>query len=127
MKNNGSSAKSPAGRSLERTARRSTTRGGDAYRIAVVAGDGIGKEVVPEGQRVLEAAGRKFGFSLGWDEKPWSCDYYAKHGRMMPEDGLAEIREDDAIFLGAVGFPTVPDHVSLWGLLIPIRREFQLY
>src|SRR6187399_3790896 len=97
------------------------------HRIAVVAGDGIGKEVVPEGQRVLEAAGRKFGFSLAWDEKPWSCDYYAKHARMMPEDGLGEIRGHDAIFLGAVGFPTVPDHVSLWGLLIPIRREFQLY
>ena len=97
------------------------------HRIAVVAGDGIGKEVVPEGQRVLEAAGRKFGFSIKWDEKPWSCDYYAKHGRMMPEGGLAEIRGHDAIFLGAVGFPGVPDHVSLWGLLIPIRREFQLY
>jgi tartrate dehydrogenase/decarboxylase/D-malate dehydrogenase len=98
-----------------------------AHRIAVIAGDGIGKEVVPEGQRVLEAAGRRFGFSLSWDEKPWSCDYYARHGRMMPEDGLAQIRGHEAIFLGAVGFPTVPDHVSLWGLLIPIRREFQLY
>jgi tartrate dehydrogenase/decarboxylase/D-malate dehydrogenase len=97
------------------------------HRIAVVAGDGIGKEVVPEGQRVLEAAGRKFGFAIDWDEKPWSCDYYLKHGRMMPEDGLGEIRDREAIFLGAVGFPTVPDHVSLWGLLIPIRREFQLY
>src|SRR5882672_8954177 len=63
-----------------------------SYRIAVIAGDGIGKEVVPEGQRVLEAAGRKFGFSIRWDEKPWSCDYYAKHGRMMPQDGLAQIR-----------------------------------
>src|SRR3954470_7789574 len=97
------------------------------HRIAVVAGDGIGKEVVPEGQRVLEAAGRKFGFSLSWDEKPWSCEYYAKHGEMMPKDGLASIRNHDAIFLGAVGFPGVHDHVSLWGLLIPIRREFQLY
>ncbi len=97
------------------------------HRIAVIAGDGIGKEVVPEGQRVLEAAGRKHGFSFQWDEKPWSCDYYAKHGHMMPEGGLAEIRGHDAIFLGAVGFPGVPDHVSLWGLLIPIRREFQLY
>jgi len=97
------------------------------HRIAVVAGDGIGKEVVPEGQRVLEAAGRKFGFSLAWEEKPWSCEYYAKHGHMMPDDGLATIRNHDAIFLGAVGFPGVPDHVSLWGLLIPIRREFQLY
>ena len=97
------------------------------HRIAVVAGDGIGKEVVPEGQRVLEAAGRKHGFQLTWDEKPWSCEYYQKHGEMMPRDGLDQIRKHDAIFLGAVGFPGVPDHVSLWGLLIPIRREFQLY
>ena len=98
-----------------------------SYRIAVVAGDGIGKEVVPEGQRVLEAAGRKFGFSLAWDEKPWSCEYYAKHGKMMPDDGLDQIRNHDSIFLGAVGFPGVPDHVSLWGLLIPIRRGFHQY
>ena len=97
------------------------------YRIAVVAGDGIGKEVVPEGQRVLEAAGRKFGFTLAWDEKPWSCEYYAKHGKMMPDDGLDQIRGHDSIFLGAVGFPGVPDHVSLWGLLIPIRRGFHQY
>ena len=97
------------------------------FRIAVVAGDGIGTEVVPEGIRVLEAAGRKYGFEFQWDEKPWSCEHYAKHGRMMPEDGLASIRGHDAIFLGAVGFPGVPDHVSLWGLLIPIRREFQQY
>jgi len=97
------------------------------HKIAVVAGDGIGKEVVPEGMRVLEAAGRKFGIAFSWDEKPWSCDLYMKTGRMMPEDGLAQIKGHDAIFLGAVGFPTVPDHVSLWGLLIPIRREFQLY
>jgi len=97
------------------------------YKIAVIPGDGIGKETVPEGVRVLEAAGRKFGISFKWDEKDWSCDHYLKHGRMMPEGGLDEIRRHDAIFLGAVGFPTVPDHVSLWGLLIPIRRDFQLY
>jgi tartrate dehydrogenase/decarboxylase/D-malate dehydrogenase len=97
------------------------------YKIAVIAGDGIGKEVVPEGIKVLDAAGRKFGFDFKWDEKPWSCDHYLKHGTMMPEDGLKEIRHHDALFLGAVGFPTVADHVSLWGLLIPIRREFQLY
>src|SRR5689334_20672638 len=97
------------------------------YRIAVIAGDGIGKEVVPEGQRVLEAAGRRFGFALAWDEKPWSCEYYAKHGEMMPKDGLESIRRHDAIYLGAVGFPGVPDHVSLWGLLLPIRRGFQQY
>jgi tartrate dehydrogenase/decarboxylase / D-malate dehydrogenase len=97
------------------------------YRIATIPGDGIGNEVVPEGIRVLEAAGRKFGIGFAWDEKPWSCAYYAKHGRMMPEDGLAQIRHHDAIFLGAVGYPGVPDHVSLWGLLVPIRREFQQY
>ena len=97
------------------------------YRIATIPGDGIGTEVVPEGIRVLEAAGRKFGIGFTWDEKPWSCAYHAKHGRMMPEDGLAQIRGHDAIFLGAVGFPGVPDHVSLWGLLVPIRREFRQY
>jgi tartrate dehydrogenase/decarboxylase/D-malate dehydrogenase len=100
---------------------------GASHRIAVVAGDGIGMEVVPEGQRVLEAAGRKFGFSLEWDEKPWSCEYYKKHGEMMPKDGLASIRHHDAIFLGAVGFPGVPDHVSLWGLLLPLRQGLDLW
>ncbi len=97
------------------------------YRIATIPGDGIGNEVVPEGIRVLEAAGRKFGIGFTWDSRPWSCAYYEKHGRMMPEDGLAQIRHHDAIFLGAVGYPGVPDHVSLWGLLVPIRREFQQY
>jgi tartrate dehydrogenase/decarboxylase/D-malate dehydrogenase len=97
------------------------------HRIAVIAGDGIGKEVVPEGIRVLEAAGARFGIRFEWDALPWSCQYYAEHGRMMPEDGLDRIRQHDAIFLGAVGFPGVPDHVSLWGLLIPIRRRFQQY
>jgi tartrate dehydrogenase/decarboxylase / D-malate dehydrogenase len=97
------------------------------HRIAVIAGDGIGKEVVPEGIRVLEAAGARFGIRFEWDALPWSCEYYAAEGRMMPKDGLDRIRRHDAIFLGAVGFPTVPDHVSLWGLLIPIRRTFQQY
>src|SRR3982750_2702952 len=97
------------------------------HKIAVVPGDGIGNEVVPEGIRVLEAAGRRHGIDFKWDQLPWSCAYYQKHGRMMPADGLQQIRQHDAIFLGAVGFPGVPDHVSLWGLLIPIRREFQLY
>jgi tartrate dehydrogenase/decarboxylase/D-malate dehydrogenase len=97
------------------------------HRIAVIPGDGIGNEVVPEGIRVLEAAGRRFGISFAWDHLDWSCQYFQRHGRMMPEDGLATIRRHDAIFLGAVGFPGVPDHVSLWGLLIPIRREFQQY
>jgi tartrate dehydrogenase/decarboxylase/D-malate dehydrogenase len=97
------------------------------YRIAVIPGDGIGNEVVPEGIRVLEAAGRRFGISFTWEEFPWSCEHFKNTGRMMPEDGLERIRDHDAIFLGAVGFPGVPDHVSLWGLLIPIRREFQQY
>ncbi len=97
------------------------------YKIATIPGDGIGKEVVPEGIRVLEAAGRKFGIEFQWDHFPWSCEYFTHHGRMMPEDGLDMIRHHDAIYLGAVGFPGVPDHVSLWGLLIPIRRGFQQY
>jgi tartrate dehydrogenase/decarboxylase/D-malate dehydrogenase len=97
------------------------------HRIAVIPGDGIGKEVVPEGQRVLEAAARRFGFELAWSEFDWSCERFAKTGRMMPEDGLEQLAACDAIFLGAVGAPGVPDHVSLWGLLIPIRRTFRQY
>jgi tartrate dehydrogenase/decarboxylase / D-malate dehydrogenase len=97
------------------------------HRIAVIPGDGIGKEVVPEGQRVLEAAARRFGFELAWSEFDWSCERFRKTGRMMPEDGLEQLRTSDAIFLGAVGAPGVPDHVSLWGLLIPIRRTFRQY
>ncbi len=99
----------------------------ERYRIAVIPGDGIGHEVVPEGIRVLEAAGRKFGIEFQWDRLDWSCERFHKTGRMMPEDGIASIRNHDAIFLGAVGFPGVPDHVSLWGLLIPLRREFRQY
>jgi tartrate dehydrogenase/decarboxylase/D-malate dehydrogenase len=98
------------------------------YRIAVIPGDGIGKEVVPEGMRVLEAAARRFGIAFDWDELPWSCDYYAKHGRMMPEDWAERIRHHDAMFFGAVGWPaSVPDHVSLWGSLIQWRRGFDQY
>jgi tartrate dehydrogenase/decarboxylase / D-malate dehydrogenase len=97
------------------------------YRIAAIPGDGIGKEVVPEGRRVLDAAAKRFGFGLRWDDLDWSCEYYAHHHRMMPEDGLDRIAKHDAIFLGAVGWPSVPDHVSLWELLIPIRRQFRQY
>ena len=97
------------------------------YRIATIPGDGIGQEVVPPGMLVLEAAAKRHGFSLTWDHFPWSCAYYQETGRMMPADGLAHIHHHDAIYLGAVGFPGVPDHVSLWGLLIPIRREFRQY
>lgn len=97
------------------------------YRIAVIPGDGIGKEVVPEGIRVLEAAGRRFGIEFEWQTFDWSCETYQKTGRMMPADGIEQLRDFDSIFLGAVGWPGVPDHISLWGLLIPIRREFQQY
>ena len=97
------------------------------FNIAVIAGDGIGKEVVPEGIRVLEAAGQRFGFRLQCQEFDWSCETYVQTGKMMPDDGLRQLRPFDAIFLGAVGHPNVPDHVSLWGLLIPIRRTFRQY
>ena len=97
------------------------------FNIAVIAGDGIGKEVVPEGIRVLEAAGKRFGFGFNWRSFDWSCETYARTGKMMPDDGLEQLRPFDAIFLGAVGYPNVPDHVSLWGLLIPIRRTFRQY
>jgi len=98
------------------------------HRIAVIPGDGIGKETVPEGLRVLEAAGRKFGIDYHWDHFDWSCDHYLKHGRMMPEDWNAQIARHEAIFFGAVGWPaTVPDHVSLWGSLIQFRRQFDQY
>jgi tartrate dehydrogenase/decarboxylase / D-malate dehydrogenase len=97
------------------------------YEIAVIAGDGIGNEVVPEGIRVLERAGAIFGMEFGFRHFDWSCELYKKQGRMMPEDGIARLRDSDAIFFGAVGFPGVPDHISLWGLLIPIRRELDQY
>jgi tartrate dehydrogenase/decarboxylase/D-malate dehydrogenase len=97
------------------------------YRIAAIPGDGIGKEVVPEGIRVLEAVARKHGIGFAWDHFDWSCERYAATGAMMPADGLEQIKGHDAIFFGAVGFPSVPDHVSLWGLLIPFRRGFQQY
>src|SRR5215471_2169904 len=100
-----------------------------SYRIAVLPGDGIGREVVPEGLRVLEAAETRFGFTLHFDQFEFaSCDYYLEHGRMMPEDWKEQIGGHDAIFFGAVGWPDkVPDHVSLWGSLIMMRREFDQY
>lgn len=97
------------------------------YRIALIPGDGIGKEVVPEGVRVLEAAGRLCGIDFQWTPFDWSCETYHRTGQMMPNDGLDQLRDFDAIYLGAVGYPGVPDHVSLWGLLIPIRRTFDQY
>jgi len=99
----------------------------NSYRVAVIAGDGIGREVVPEGMAVMEAAARRYGFVLEWREFDWSCETYAKTGHMMPADGIEQLSPYDAVFLGAVGYPGVPDHVSLWGLLIPLRRSFQQY
>jgi len=98
------------------------------FDIAVIPGDGIGREVVPAGREILDTvAAAHGGFRMRYRSYPWSCAWYLKHGRMMPEDGLKRIGDSDAIFLGAVGFPGVADHVSLWGLLIPIRRSFQQY
>lgn len=99
------------------------------YSISVIPGDGIGKEVMPEGIRVLERAASLYGFSI---EQTWQdfacCDYYAKHGQMMPDDWKERIGKPDAIFFGAVGWPdTVPDHVSLWGSLLQFRREYDQY
>lgn len=98
-------------------------------KIAVIAGDGIGKEVIPEGLRVLDAAARKFNLDLSFDPIDFAnCDYFARHGQMMPDDWKDQIGSHDAIFFGAVGWPqTVPDHISLWGSLLKFRREFDQY
>ncbi len=99
------------------------------HRIAVIPGDGIGSEVVPEGIRVLDAAARRFAIDLRYDGFDFaSCDYYARHGQMMPDDWKEQIGGHDAIFFGAVGWPEkVPDHISLWGSLLLFRREFDQY
>ena len=112
---------------LEGTHHLAQSRKSNEMKIAVIPGDGIGHEVVPEGLKVLEAAGRRFDLAFDFTDYDWSCERFHKTGAMMPEDGLEQIRDSDAVFLGAVGFPGVPDHVSLWGLLIPIRREFHQY
>ncbi|MGW8379030.1 tartrate dehydrogenase [Streptomyces sp. ODS28] len=97
------------------------------HRIALIPGDGIGAEVLPPAQQVLDAMGRRHGFTLGYTAYDWSCARYLREGAMMPEDGIDQLRDKDAVLLGAVGYPGVPDHVSLWGLLIPIRRSFRQY
>jgi tartrate dehydrogenase/decarboxylase/D-malate dehydrogenase len=101
----------------------------NAHRIAVIPGDGIGKEVVPEGVRVLEAAAKKHDLDIRFDDFAFAdCDHYLKHGQMMPDDWKEQIGSHDAIFFGAVGWPEkVPDHISLWGSLIPFRRDFDQY
>ena len=99
------------------------------HQIAVIPGDGIGKEVMPEGLRVLRAAATRFGIELQLTSVEWaSCDYYAAHGAMMPDDWKAQLQDQEAILFGAVGWPaTVPDHISLWGSLLKFRREFDQY
>ena len=99
------------------------------HRIAVLAGDGIGQEVMPEGLRVLAAAAKKYDLALEFVEFDWAhCDYYLRHGRMMPEDWFEQLKGFDALYFGAVGWPAkVPDHISLWGSLIKFRREFDQY
>lgn len=99
------------------------------YRIAVIPGDGIGKEVVPEGRRVLDTVQKVSGaFRLHYEEFPWGSEYYLQHGEMMPKEALKILEGFDAIYLGAVGFPAlVPDHITLWGLLLPIRKAFEQY
>ena len=93
------------------------------HRIAVIAGDGVGKEVIPEGIKVMEAAAA----GLQFEYFPWGSQYFERAGRMMPEDALVTLQAYDAIYLGACGWPTVPDHISLWGLLLPIRKTFEQY
>lgn len=100
-----------------------------AQRIAVIPGDGIGKEVMPEGVRALEAAAERFGIEIELTDFDFaSCDYYAEHGQMLPDDWFDQLKDFDALFYGAVGWPeTVPDHISLWGSLLQFRRRFDQY
>ena len=98
------------------------------YKIAVIAGDGIGPEVLDEGIKVLQTAARLDGsFSFEFTHFPWGCDFYKQTGKMMDDDGISQLSQFDAIFLGAVGAPGVPDHISLWGLLLAIRKNFDQY
>jgi tartrate dehydrogenase/decarboxylase/D-malate dehydrogenase len=97
------------------------------YEISVIEGDGIGKEVIPAAIEVLTAISKKYDFELNWKKYPWGSDFYLKTGKMMPDDGLEQLSSSQAVFLGAVGTPEIPDDVTLWGLLIPIRRGFDQY
>jgi len=98
-----------------------------SYTIAVIPGDGVGREVIPHGKRVLEEVALKHAVSFNFHDYDWGASYYFAHGRMMPDDALESLRTHDAILLGAVGHPDIPDHVTLNGLLLPIRREFDQY
>jgi len=98
-----------------------------SHTIAVIPGDGIGGEVTSQAVRALQALSARPGLAFAFEEYPYSCQYYLEHGVMMPEGALEALGRSDAILLGAVGYPGVPDHVSLWGLLLPIRRTFRQY
>lgn len=100
---------------------------GQPVKIVALPGDGIGKEVLPAAVQVLDSVAKREDLELSWTWVDWGCDYFKAHGRMMPEDGLEILRQFDAIFLGAIGDPEVPDDVSLWNLLMPIRRDFDLF
>ena len=97
------------------------------HKIAVIAGDGIGQEVIPAGIAALEKAARGSGVRLEFTGLPWGCDYYLRHKRMMDADGFERLAEFDAIYLGAIGDPRVPDHIAVWDLLLPLRQRFQQY
>ena len=99
------------------------------YNVAVIAGDGIGKEVMPEGLKIVKAAADKFGLNIEFHTFEWGgCDYYETHGKMMPDDWKDQVADMDAIYFGAVGWPaSVPDHISLWGSILTFRREFDQY
>lgn len=98
-----------------------------AYTVDVIAGDGIGQEVMPAAITCIDAIAPALGFTVAWRDREWGSDHFRAHGRMMPVDGIDQLATGDAILLGAVGAPDIPDDVTLWGLLIPIRREFQQY
>lgn len=98
------------------------------HRVAIIPGDGIGQEVIPVGLHVLQAAAKIDGFELETETFPWGCEYYLETGRMMAEDWTDQLRRFETIYFGAVGWPErVPDHISLWGLILPIRKTFDLY
>jgi tartrate dehydrogenase/decarboxylase/D-malate dehydrogenase len=99
----------------------------NTYKIALIAGDGIGQEVLPAGLSIIEAATRGSGVTLDITELPWGCDYYLRHQKMMDEDGFERLAAFDAIYLGAIGSPAVPDHIAVWDLLLPLRQRFQQY
>ena len=122
----------PRGRDVTQAMERAAPNGQEdrmkTYSISVIPGDGVGVDVIAEGLRVLRRAGEVTGsYTIETTVYPWSCHWYLEHGAMMPEDGLDRLRDSDSIYLGAVGFPGVPDHVSLWGLLLPIRFGFDQY